>query len=31
MQLEDNFRELTGMGEAKIIKIIFNERSRKPG
>lgn len=31
MQLEENFRELTGMGEVKIIKIIFNERSRKAG
>lgn len=31
MQLEENFRELIGTGEVKIIKIIFNEGSRKAG
>ena len=31
MQLEENFRELMGKGEVKIIKIIFNEESRKAG
>lgn len=31
MQLEENFRELSGMGEVKIIKVIFNEGSRKTG
>jgi len=31
MQLEENLRELTDRGEEKIIKIIFNEGSRKAG
>lgn len=31
MQLEENFRELMGKGEVKIIQIIFNEGSRKAG
>lgn len=31
MQLEENFRQLTGKGEVRIIKIIFNEESRKGG
>lgn len=31
MQLEENFRELMGGSEVKIIKIMFNEGSRKAG
>ena len=31
MQLEENFRDLMGKGKVKIIKIFFNEGSKKAG